>query len=119
MALTSATRDALLDELDESGALPAAYASLHTADPGATGADEVTGGTPAYARKALTWAAAAGASKGAAMVTFDIPAGTEITHFGLWTAVSGGTFRGGSALPANETYGAQGTYDLSITATAT
>lgn len=118
MALTEATINALLDELDETGDLPAAYASLHTADPGSTGTSEVTGGTPAYARKALTWAAASGGSKGAAMVTFDVPAGT-ITHFGLWTAVTGGTFRGGAALPANETYGAQGTYDLSITATAT
>lgn len=38
------------------------YISLHTGDPGTTGANEATGGSPAYARKLTTWAA--GASDG-------------------------------------------------------
>ena len=53
--LTDAT---LRSELDHRGTLITHF-SLHTADPGATGASEVTGGSPAYARKAAVWAAAA------------------------------------------------------------
>jgi hypothetical protein len=115
VGFTPTKRDNWLQDLDTEGP----YASLHTADPGTTGADEVTGGTPAYARKALTWAASSGGSKGASLVTFDVGAGTTVTHFGLWSAVSGGTFLGGSALPAPEVYGSQGTLAVSITATAT
>jgi hypothetical protein len=95
------------------------YASLHTGDPGTTGANEVTGGSPAYARKAVTWAAASGGNViTSASVTFDVPAGTTIRDMGLWSALTGGTFYGGDALSSPETYGAQGTYALT-TATVT
>lgn len=73
--------------------------SLHTADPGTTGASEATGGSPAYARKTTTWAG--GASDGAVVgsaVTFDVPAG-EYTHLGVWT--SGGVFVAGFALSSS------------------
>jgi hypothetical protein len=70
----------------------AAYASLHTADPGTTGTSEVTGGAPAYARKALTWTAGSVDGIVTASATFDVPATTATTHAGLWTAVTGGTF---------------------------
>lgn len=92
------------------------YVSLHTADPGTSGASEVSGGTPAYARKAVSWAAASGGSvASSASITFDVPAGVTITHFGLWTASTAGTFKGGAALSANETFGGQGTYQLTTT----
>lgn len=90
----------------------ALYASLHTADPGATGASEITGGSPAYARKAVTWTA--GAVDGVATATlagpFDVPASTTITHIGLWTAASGGTFIDKAALSA--TFSSQGTLEV-------
>ena len=81
--------------------------SMHTADPGETGADEVTGGTPAYARKTTVWAGgvADGNVPGSA-VTHDIPAGTTIRFWGLWTAA--GVFRGGFPLPIAEAFGGQG-----------
>lgn len=85
--------------------------SLHTADPGGTGANEVTGGSPAYARQTPTWDPAA--TKVAHIsdpLLFDIPAGTTVTHMGTWT--SGGTWRGGKALSAPEAFGAQGVYEL-------
>lgn len=95
------------------------YASLHTGDPGGTGASEVTGGSPAYARKAVTWAAAGGGSvTTSASATFDVPGSTTIAYMGLWSASTGGTFYGGAALSSSETYGAQGTYALT-TATVT
>lgn len=74
------------------------YVSLHTADPGTTGASEATGGSPAYARKPVTFTAGSsdGTVSGTAVV-FDVPAGTY-THIGLFDSVTAGTFRGGQAL---------------------
>lgn len=82
----NATKEALAAEY----AGLATHASLHTGDPGTTGANEATGG--GYARQELTWTA--GAADGvisAAQVEFDVAAGTY-THVGLWTAATGGTF---------------------------
>ena len=72
--------------------------SLHTGDPGTTGANEATGGSPAYARKTTTWAGGAsdGVVTGTAVV-FDVPAGTY-THLGFW---NGATFIGGAALSSS------------------
>ncbi|GAA3957770.1 hypothetical protein GCM10023085_45350 [Actinomadura viridis] len=115
MPFTAATRDDFLDDLDTL----ATHASLHTADPGTTGANEVTGGSPAYARKAITWnPSSAGSKTVTASVTFDVPAGTTVTHCGTWTGASGGTFRGGGTTTV-ESFGAQGTYTLNLTATLT
>jgi hypothetical protein len=103
-------QNAMLELLGSGGAKEATHLSLHTADPGDTGADELAGGS--YARQAITWEAAAGGLK---VITgtplFQIPAGVTITHFGLWSASSAGSWRGGGALPAEETYGAPGTYE--------
>lgn len=74
------------------------YISLHTADPGTTGASEATGGAPAYARKLTTWTA--GSADGVvtgSQVTIDVPAGTY-TFAGLWTAAVGGTFITGTPI---------------------
>jgi hypothetical protein len=84
-----------------------AYVSLHTASPAATGANEATGGSPAYARKQTTWGTAAGSTISGSEVTFDVGAGTY-THWGLWTAATGGTFIDGGALSASVTLSAQG-----------
>lgn len=71
------------------------HISLHTGDPSTTGANEVTGGTPAYARIAVTWNAASGGTRtNSGALTFDIPAGTTILHIGMFSAASGGTFYG-------------------------
>lgn len=113
MAFTSATRDEFLDDLD----VLATHVSLHTADPGTTGADEVTGGS--YAREAVTWAAASGGSKtSTGALTFQIPASTNFTHFGLWSASSGGTFRGGGVLDEPQSYSTPGTFDFTPTITS-
>ncbi|MDP1793196.1 MAG: hypothetical protein Q8K63_03575 [Acidimicrobiales bacterium] len=106
MGLNNNAKNVMLDAL----AGVAGYMSLHTADPGSTGTSEVAGGSPAYARKAVTWnAAASGNLDNNANPTFDVPAATTITHAGFWSAASGGTFYGGQAI-TNETFGGQGTY---------
>ena len=76
-------------------------------------ANEVSGGSPAYARKAITWnSAAAGALDNNANPVFDVPAGTTITHVGLWSAATAGVFYGSFDI-TDEAFGAQGTYTLS------
>jgi hypothetical protein len=86
----------MLNALDESGGagVGATHGSLHTAY-SASGANEVTGGSPAYARKAATWAAASGRSKAtSASMVFDVPASTTVRWVGFWDAVSAGNFLG-------------------------
>lgn len=72
------------------GATYAGYFGLATADPGtsATPSSEVSGGSPAYARKAITWGTAASSTITATSVTFDSPAAT-ITHVFAATASTG------------------------------
>lgn len=118
MALSDTGRNNAVNGL----ATTATHISLHTADPGLTGASEVTGGSPAYARKAVTWgAASSGTRTSSAAISFDVPA-TSVSHFGLWTAATGGTFLGADTLKDSsgnavvETFSAQGTYTLTSAA---
>lgn len=70
--------------------------------------DEVTGG--AYARKTVTYSAPTGANRNAsALPTFDVPAGTTITHVALFDGV---TRIASGALLASEAYTAAGKYQL-------
>lgn len=72
--------------------------SLHTADPGKTGASELTGG--GYSRQTVTWnSASARARTSSAIVKFSNLTGT-ITHFGIWT---GATFISGGQLEDSHT----------------
>lgn len=88
-----------------------AYVSLHTGSPGSSGASEVSGG--GYARKAVTWgAASAGVATQTGSVTFDVPASTTVTHIGVWSSATGGTF-GGFHDITDETFGAAGTGTVS------
>lgn len=109
--LNPTARNAMLDAT--ASVWPPDTASLHTADPGNTNtaaAGEVDGGSPAYARKAITWAAAAAGSKSSnAAVTFDVPGSTTITHLGYYR---GTTYLGSRALDANQTFATQGTYTI-------
>jgi hypothetical protein len=82
------------------------WISLHTADPGATGLNEASGGP--YARKALTSFTpvdddgAAKRVRNAPPLFVQVAAGTY-THMGLWDAVSNGNFLGGGALSSPAT----------------
>lgn len=85
----------MLDAMDESIATGMKFGSLHTAY-STTGTNEVAGGSPAYARKALTWGAAAAGSKAlaATLPTWDVPAATTVAWVGMWDAVTVGNFLG-------------------------
>lgn len=84
--------------------------SLHSADPGTTGTNELIGGSPAYARKTPTWdTAASGEMALDADIEFDIPASSTVAWVGFW---DGATFMGKAELSASEAYASQGTYTL-------
>lgn len=99
---TETSKNIMLD------ALTVTYASLHSADPGSTGVNELTGGDPAYARKPCTINAASGGSRVLADdVTFDVPA-SSVFYVGFWSAIAG-TFRGSDIVP-EEVFTGQGQY---------
>ena len=86
--------------------------ALHTGDPGAanTAANEVTGGSPAYARKAVAWnVAASGSATQNGDVVFDVPAGTVAWVSG-WNVA--GTVRYFKKDVTDEVFAAQGTYTV-------
>lgn len=96
-------------------ATAATKASLHSADPGSTGANEINGGSPAYAKKTLTWSSASGGSVSAS-ATFDVAAGTTVAGGGLWD-VSNNFLDGGTI--SSIAFSSQGTYGLTVTYTQT
>lgn len=93
------------------------FISLHTGDPGANGANEVTNvAWPAYARQDAAQgaaiatgfaAAAAKATANAKQLLYpanDGAAQVVVTHFGIWDALTGGNFIHGDPLDAAKTY---------------
>jgi len=114
MAFATASLNTMLDAIPAAGTL---HVSLHTADPGSTGANESTGGSPAYARQAAPFdAAAAGSRALTADETFDVPAST-ITHFGIWDAATVGNFIGSGDI-TDEVFASQGQYKLLAASTS-
>jgi hypothetical protein len=66
-------------------ATDAPYGALFTADPGTSGTatGEVTGGSPAYARKALNWGTASASAVTSAATTIDVPSGANVQYFAV------------------------------------
>lgn len=88
MPFVTAAKNTMLD------ALTMNLLSLHTAHPGSSGtSNEITGGSPAYARKAATINAASSGTRSLnADVTFDVPAG-DVATIGFWNS-TGPVFHG-------------------------
>lgn len=106
-AFSAATRSAMLDALLRNTALAyaALWISLHSADPGTDGSNELSGS--GYGRWAATFgdAAADKAISNTAVADSPIASGdwTEVTHLGLWTLETGGTFVWGKQLTSART----------------
>lgn len=92
MPFNTTAQNLALDALDESATSGWKFTGVHTlTDPGTTAtanAGEATGGTPAYARVATTWGAAAGTKTNTGALTIDVAAGTY-GYFTGWNASSG------------------------------
>jgi len=98
MPFNSRAKNQMLDSLDETSAAPSVgitHIGIHTlTDPGTStnaNSGEVTGGSPAYARQAVTWSAgSAGQKTNSGSLTFDVPSGS-CGFFTLWSASTGNT----------------------------
>lgn len=88
--------------------LAARYVSLHTAAPGDSGTSEVSTSGTGYARQGPVSFTNSGAnptsSKNSALLTFPTALGSwgTVTHFGVWSAASGGTFLGWGVLTTSK-----------------
>jgi len=93
------------------------HISLHTASPGTTGLNEVSGGDePAYSRKSVQasdWTAVDAGSfelDADKDLEFRGPNNGDCTHFGIWG--SGPTFYGGGAITGDTKFNAEGDFIL-------
>ena len=100
MPFNDAAKNVCLDALDES-ATQITHIGVHSlsSEPGTgtnASAGEATGGSPAYARQAVVWgAAASGLKANTGALTFDVPAGTYgfFTYFNH-VSTNSGNYRG-------------------------
>lgn len=91
---TNFAKNLMLDALDESATNGIKFWSLHSAY-STTGTNELTGGSPAYARKGATYAGAGSGSKASsANAVFDVAAASTVAWVGRWDAVTTGNFHG-------------------------
>lgn len=94
--IPDATKNALLNSAVSGGLVTSGtHLALFTAFPPTIGTNEVTGGSPAYARKAITHTAnaAAGAISPSSGLpaTFDVPAGATVRAIGVCSALTAGS----------------------------
>ena len=116
MAASTTFKNAILDALFNGTAFSVSAAnlkcSLHTADPGTDGSNEVTGGS--YAQQVIGSsfsAASGGAITNDTEISFsDMPAVT-VTYVGLWNTT---TFLAGYALVASKTTNAGDTFKFNV-----
>lgn len=116
MAKSDTHANEILDAIGD-GTLSATHISLHTGDPGGTGANEVSGGS--YARVQVNqngttqpyWNTASGsAMDNNGAITFpEGGADASVTHVGIWDASTAGNFLRGGALDSGFTYGSSTT----------
>ena len=92
------------------------YVSLHTADPGTTGASEVT--STSYSRVAVSWGSpSSGSVSNSGALSINLPASTTASYFGVWSASTSGTYYIGGALSPSITTGASaGTVSIAASA---
>ncbi|MEV4127167.1 hypothetical protein [Nocardia sp. NPDC049707] len=105
----AATRQVLADAYKTLSGSSTVWVSLHTADPGSTGASEASGGS--YARVQGTWTSGSGGTLTMSELTFSAPAGAY-TYAGLWTASTAGTFLDKALLSPSITLGGAGPIKL-------
>lgn len=114
MGASTYTRNNVLKALLRGEAMPlptGTYIALHTADPGVSGANEVTAGAwPAYVRRKAEGAGAMGSgwtsptvgvSTNTNQLTFPSNDGDNpvtVTHFAIWDALTGGNCLESAAL---------------------
>jgi len=113
MAIQTGTMKSILSDAYKGSAL---YGALTTTAPGSSSGTEVSGGSPAYARKSLTWGSSSSGVVSATAVVFDVPTGTTVVGFQVHSAVTAGTYYDGVGI-TSQTFASQGTYTITPTYT--
>ncbi len=93
---------------------------LFAGAPATTGAatNEVTGGSPAYARKGWAWGAAASSKITSAATGFDVPSGVTVTHIGTCVSAIATTNDVRDFFDSvDQAFASQGTYTVTATYT--
>lgn len=106
---------ALKNTLADAYGAAAPYGAIYTTSPTATAGTEPTGGSPAYARKALTWGAAVN-GVATAVATFDVPTGVTIVGVGVHSALTAGTYLDGGDI-TSQVFSSQGTLQVTFSYT--
>lgn len=120
MAATDAFKNAMCDAATARGAV----ITLHSADPGTTGANEIAGG--GYAAKLTAWGASVIQGDGTAKATgttqqFSVEASDAALWYGVWagTVAARGAFQYGRQLTPGVTISAAGNGLVDVTPTYT
>lgn len=107
----------LRNTLSDSYKATVLFADLYSTTGATAAGTAITGGTPAYASKGLTWGASTNGVVATGATVFDVPSGATVAGFGgKNTAIS--AYLDGGALPS-QAFASQGTYSLTITYTQT
>lgn len=91
----------------------AAFGALYSTVPDTAAGTELSGGSPAYARKALSWSAP---SNGyiEATVTFDVAPGSTVAGAGVHSAATNGTYLDGGTV-TTQSFSSQGQFVMKFT----
>lgn len=116
MAIDSTAMKNLLADAYKGAAL---YGALYSAMGSAGSAGtEISGGSPAYARKAWSWGSSSGGVVSATGAVFDVGSGTTVVGLGMHSAVTAGTYYDKVAI-TSQVFASQGTYTVTPTYTQT
>jgi hypothetical protein len=110
-------RNLVLDSVFNSATLDVTtpYISLHSGDPGLTGANEITAGANAYARQSGSFgAAASGAITNDAQIQWTNLPSVTVTYGGVWDALTTGNFLYRFALSSSQVVNAGGTLTIAV-----
>lgn len=115
-AVMIASGTGLRSTLSDSYKAAATFADVYSTSGASAAGTAITGGSPAYASKAVTWGSSLnGVVSTSAPSVFDIPSGASVAGFGVKTG-SGGSYLDGGVL-TSQAFASQGTYSLSLTYT--
>lgn len=95
------------------------FGALTTTAPGSTTGTELSGGSPAYARIAPSWSAAASSAiTVSAALAFNVGSGNTVVGFEFFDAATVGNYLDGCGI-TSQLFSSQGTYSITPTYTQT
>ena len=94
------------------------HVALYSTVPAASAGTELTGGSPAYARRVANWGATASSAATASPAAHDVPSGATVAGAGFHSAITAGNYLDGGSV-TSQAFASQGTYTVTATYTQT